>query len=131
MKYQFVEYKNAALNEPTASDTSAGDAIAANTAAVTMSATNAAGRRRRKRRVEPAESNRTAPSDVPQQQLRDEEPRQHEEHVDADVTAREGIAPRVEQHDQVHRDRAQAVQMGPIRLRRCGIRHSVDGACAK
>ena len=51
MKYQLVEYRNAALKEPTALAMSMGDAIALNTIAVTMSATNAAGSRRRKRRA--------------------------------------------------------------------------------
>ena len=50
MKYQLVEYKNAALNDPTASETSTGDAIAVYTKAVTISVTNAAGNRRRNRR---------------------------------------------------------------------------------
>ena len=51
MKYQFVTYKNAALNDPAALRTSAGDAIAVNTIAVTISATNAAGSSRRNRRA--------------------------------------------------------------------------------
>ena len=51
MKYQFVTYKNAALNDPAALRTSAGDAIAVNTIAVTINATNAAGSRRRNRRA--------------------------------------------------------------------------------
>ena len=50
MKYQFAEYRNAALNDPTASETSSGDAIAVYTTAVTINVTNAAGSNRRNRR---------------------------------------------------------------------------------
>ena len=51
MKNQFATYKNAALNAPTVANTSAGDAIAVYTTAVTVNATNAAGNNLRNRRA--------------------------------------------------------------------------------
>jgi len=51
IRYQFVAYRNAALNDPTAFTTSAGAAIAVKMNAVAISTTNAAGRSRRNRRA--------------------------------------------------------------------------------
>jgi hypothetical protein len=46
-------------------------------------------------------------------QARDQEARDHEEHVDADVTTAESKA-RVEHHDREHGDGAQAVDFGAV-----------------
>src|SRR5205823_12400861 len=51
---------------------------------------------------------------VAEQQLGDEVARQYEEDVDADEAAREAHDAGVEQHDEIHRDRAEAVEMGAV-----------------
>ena len=84
-------------------------------------------------RVEAGESNRTAAGDVAEQELRNEETRQDEEDVDADEAAREAADPRVKQHDEIHGERAQSVEMRAVRRFRFprlegGRRHGRIGA---
>ncbi len=114
MKYQFAEYKNAALNEPTASATSRRVAIAVYTTAVTSNVTNAAGSSAGTDVNRSGRSGSNRGRDIAQQQLGNQESRQDEEHVDADVAAGEPVDPGVEHHHEVHRDRSQAVEMRTV-----------------
>ena len=62
-------------------------------------------------RPEVVEGDRPRRLQLPQEQLGDQEPRDHEEHVDADEASFEPGHLGVEQHDRHHGDRAQALDI--------------------
>ena len=65
-------------------------------------------------RVEPPEPERAVLVDLRPDDVRDQEARQHEEQVDADVAALQRTDPAVEQHDEVDRHRPESVQLGTV-----------------
>ena len=81
---------------------------------VTTMTTHDAGNRRRARRAQklPSEIVPVA-GDLAEQQPGDQEPGEHEEHVDTDEATGEPGDPGVEQHDDDHGDGAQALDVGP------------------
>ena len=99
--------------------TSAGAATAANAAAVTSRTTNDGWEQAAEAPgVEAREPDAALAVDVAQEQLGDEVAGEDEEDVDADEAAVEAGEPGVERDDQVHRDRAQPVELGPVVRRR-------------
>lgn len=76
--------------------------------------------------VEPAEVDPSVADDAAHQVPRDQEPGDHEEHIDADIPARQEREPGVVEQDEPHGDRPQSLDVGT----EGGLRRAGD-ACSR